>query len=101
MTKIFLVSALIIVLFKISLDISFESDKNYDMYYNVLSILIFYIYIFLTEMPIPIVIILVEGDLHSIQHVMEATSMGIPVIIIKGSGKAADVIIDYLERSAI
>ena len=49
-------------------------------------------------MPIPVVIILLEGDVKSIEQVMEATSKGIPVIIIKGSGKAADIILDYLDR---
>lgn len=53
---------------------------------------------FLIDMPIPMAIILLEGDLDSIKYVKEATKKGIPVIIIKGSGKAADIILDYLER---
>nr|XP_022332495.1 transient receptor potential cation channel subfamily M member 2-like [Crassostrea virginica] len=49
------------------------------------------------EMPIPVVIILLEGDVDSIEQVMEATRKGIPVIIIKGSGKAADIILNNLD----
>ena len=49
-------------------------------------------------MPIPVVIILLEGDVDSIEQVMEATRKGIPVIIIKGSGKAADIILNNLDR---
>ncbi|XP_078341129.1 transient receptor potential cation channel subfamily M member 2-like isoform X1 [Crassostrea virginica] len=52
------------------------------------------------DMPIPIAIILLEGDLDSIKYVKEATNKGIPVIIIKGSGKAADIILDYLESGS-
>ena len=53
---------------------------------------------FSVEMPIPVVIILLEGDVDSIEQVMEATRKGIPVIIIKGSGKAADIILNNLDR---
>ena len=42
--------------------------------------------------------ILLEGNLKSIEQVQAAVSKGIPVIIIKGSGNAADTIFDYFER---
>ena len=42
--------------------------------------------------------ILLEGNLKSIKQVQAAASIGIPVIIIKGSGNAADTIFDYFER---
>ncbi|XP_061190174.1 uncharacterized protein LOC133198035 [Saccostrea echinata] len=48
-------------------------------------------------MHVPIVIILVEGGLDDIKHVAEAVHSKVPVIVIKGSGKAADITLDYLE----
>ncbi|XP_062594023.1 transient receptor potential cation channel subfamily M member 2-like [Saccostrea cucullata] len=46
-------------------------------------------------MHIPIVIILVEGGLDDIKHAADAVHEKVPVIVIKGSGKAADIILDY------
>ncbi|XP_061170922.1 transient receptor potential cation channel subfamily M member 2-like [Saccostrea echinata] len=48
-------------------------------------------------MHIPIVIILLEGDVDDIKHVAEAVHKNVPVIVIKGSGKAADIILDFLK----
>lgn len=49
-------------------------------------------------MPVPIAIIVCEGDLKTIGHISEALQNTFPVIIIKGSGKAADLVSDYLEK---
>ncbi|KAJ8314193.1 hypothetical protein KUTeg_008754 [Tegillarca granosa] len=45
---------------------------------------------------VPVVLVLAEGDMTSIHHVLEAVKIDTIVYIIKGSGKAADVIADYL-----
>lgn len=49
-------------------------------------------------MPVPIAIIVCEGDIQTIHHVSELIINKIPVIIMKGSGKAADLILDVLEK---
>lgn len=50
------------------------------------------------EMPIPVAIIVCEGDLKTIVHIAKALQENIPVIIMKGSGKAADLVLDYIEK---
>ncbi|XP_056002346.1 transient receptor potential cation channel subfamily M member 2-like isoform X2 [Ostrea edulis] len=50
------------------------------------------------RMPVPIAIIVCEGDIETIAHISGALEMKLPVIIIKGSGKAADLILDYMEN---
>ncbi|VDI26863.1 Hypothetical predicted protein [Mytilus galloprovincialis] len=45
---------------------------------------------------IPVIVIVAEGDIKTIRHVDQILQQGIPVVIIKGSGKAADVISEYL-----
>lgn len=47
---------------------------------------------------IPIAIIVCEGDIETISHISKALRMQLPVIIMKGSGKAADVVLEYLEN---
>ena len=49
-------------------------------------------------MPVPIAIIVCEGDLETITHTAGALQNKLPVIIMKGSGKAADLILDYFEK---
>lgn len=49
-------------------------------------------------MPVPIAIIVCEGDMKTIAHVSYSLENKLPVIIIKGSGKAADLILDFLEK---
>nr|XP_022311634.1 transient receptor potential cation channel subfamily M member 1-like [Crassostrea virginica] len=51
------------------------------------------------RMPVPIAIIVCEGDIDTIAHTASALQNKLPVIIMKGSGKAADLILDYLEQS--
>lgn len=50
------------------------------------------------EMPVPIAIIVCEGDLKTVVHIAEALKKNLPVIIMKGSGKAADLVLDYLDK---
>lgn len=49
-------------------------------------------------MPIPIVIIMCEGDIGTISHISKALQNKLPVVIMKGSGKAADLVLDFLEK---
>lgn len=49
-------------------------------------------------MPVPIAIIVCEGNIETIAHISEALGNNIAVIIIKGSGKAADLVSDYLDK---
>jgi len=43
-------------------------------------------------MKLPEVLMVVEGDLETIDHVYRAVEHDIPVVLIKGSGMAADLI---------
>lgn len=49
-------------------------------------------------MPVPIAIIVCEGNIETIAHISEALGKNIPVIIIRRSGKAADLVSDYLDK---
>lgn len=49
-------------------------------------------------MPVPIAIIVSEGDIETIAHISKALQHKLPVIIMKGSGMAADLVVDYLEK---
>nr|XP_022312126.1 transient receptor potential cation channel subfamily M member 8-like [Crassostrea virginica] len=51
------------------------------------------------KVPTPIAIIVCEGGLQTVAHTAEALQHRLPVIIMKGSGKAADLILVYLEKS--
>nr|XP_034329613.1 transient receptor potential cation channel subfamily M member-like 2 isoform X2 [Crassostrea gigas] len=51
-----------------------------------------------SKMPIPIAIFLCEGDIDDIVHVDKALKHKLPVIVMKGSGKAADLVSAYLEN---
>ncbi|XP_062589311.1 transient receptor potential cation channel subfamily M member-like 2 [Saccostrea cucullata] len=51
------------------------------------------------KMPVPIAILVCEGDIETIAHTAGALINKLPVIIMKGSGKAADLILDYLENN--
>ncbi|XP_061190896.1 transient receptor potential cation channel subfamily M member 8-like [Saccostrea echinata] len=51
------------------------------------------------KMPVPIAIIVCEGDIETVAHTAGALENKLPVIIMKGSGKAADLILDYLENN--
>lgn len=49
-------------------------------------------------MPVPTVVIVCEGDIQTISHISKALRNRLPVIIMKGSGKAADLVLDYLHQ---
>lgn len=49
-------------------------------------------------MPVPIAVIVCEGDFETISHISAALENKLPVIIMKGSGKAADLVFDFLEK---
>ena len=49
-------------------------------------------------MPVPIAIIVCEGDIDTIAHIAGTLQNKLPVIVMKGSGKAANLIVDYLEK---
>lgn len=49
-------------------------------------------------MPVPMAIIVCEGNIETIAHISEALGNNLAVIIIKGSGKAADLVSDYLDK---
>lgn len=51
-------------------------------------------------MPVPIAIILCEGDIETIAHIAAALENKLPVIIMKGSGKAADLVFDFIEKES-
>lgn len=51
----------------------------------------------IVEIPIPVAIIMCEGDLQTIARISNALKKNLPVIIMKGSGKAADLTLGYLE----
>lgn len=53
------------------------------------------------KMPVPIAIIVCEGDTETISHIAKALEKNLPIIIMKGSGKAADLVLDYLETQVI
>lgn len=52
-------------------------------------------------MPVPIAIIVCEGDLETIAHISKALEKKLPVIIMKGSGMAADLVLDYLDNPKV
>ncbi|XP_052062045.1 uncharacterized protein LOC127702076 isoform X3 [Mytilus californianus] len=50
------------------------------------------------EMKVPVLLVVVEGDTRTIHQVKAAVKKNIPVLLIKGSGNAADLISDYLNE---
>lgn len=51
------------------------------------------------KITVPVAIIVCEGDLKTIAKIAYALKETLPVIIMKGSGKAADLTLDYLEKT--
>lgn len=51
-------------------------------------------------MLVPVIMVVVEGDVHTLEQVCEAVKNGIPVTLIKGSGKAADLIANYIDSES-
>lgn len=68
------------------------------LFISIFELCCFFIYMWIVvEMPVPIAIIVCEGDLKTIVHIAKALKENITVIIMKGSGKAADLVLDYIE----
>ncbi|CAC5413892.1 unnamed protein product [Mytilus coruscus] len=55
----------------------------------------------LINMRVPVLVIAVEGDISTIHQIHSAVVRKVPVLLMKGSGKAVDFIIDYLEESRL
>lgn len=49
-------------------------------------------------MPVPIVILVCGGDIETIIHISKALKNNTPVIIMKGSGMAADLVADFIKN---
>lgn len=49
-------------------------------------------------MPVPIAIIVCEGDINTITEITQSLEHKLPVIIMKGSGKAADLVLDFIDK---
>lgn len=49
-------------------------------------------------MPVPIAILVCGGDIETIHHITNALKNKLPVIIIKGSGKATDFVLQSIAR---
>lgn len=45
-------------------------------------------------MPVPVAVVVCEGDIETVVHISKALESKLPVIIIKGSGAAADIVVD-------
>lgn len=52
----------------------------------------------IVEITVLVAIIVCEGDLKTIAKISYALKKKLPVIIMKGSGKAADLTLDYIEK---
>ncbi|XP_076112012.1 transient receptor potential cation channel subfamily M member-like 2 isoform X2 [Mytilus galloprovincialis] len=50
------------------------------------------------EMKVPVLLLVVEGDMRTVHQVKATVKKNIPVLLIKGSGNAADLISNYLDE---
>ncbi|CAC5389678.1 unnamed protein product [Mytilus coruscus] len=50
------------------------------------------------EMKVPVLLVVVEGDMRTVHQVKTTVKKNIPVLLIKGSGNAADLISNYLDE---
>ncbi|XP_063431696.1 transient receptor potential cation channel subfamily M member 2-like [Mytilus trossulus] len=53
------------------------------------------------EWNVPVLTIVAEGDLDTIEAVNQVLKQDLPILIIKGSGKAADFIAEFIEKDTI
>ncbi|VDI47404.1 Hypothetical predicted protein, partial [Mytilus galloprovincialis] len=53
------------------------------------------------EWNVPVLTIVAEGDLDTIEAVKEVLKKDLPILIIKGSGKASDFIAEFIENDTI
>ena len=49
-------------------------------------------------MRLPLVVVVVEGDMETLDHASALLKKGIPIIVVKGSGKAADFIANCMDE---
>ena len=49
-------------------------------------------------MRLPVIVIVVEGDMETLEHAATLVQKGIPIIVVKGTGKAADFIANCIEE---
>ena len=57
-----------------------------------------YPHISFTVMRVPVLTIVAEGDLDTIETVHQVLKKHLPVLVLKGSGKAADFIANFMEE---
>ena len=50
------------------------------------------------EIKVPVLVIVIEGDLSTLDVVVEVLEKRIPVLILQGSGKAADLIAECMSQ---
>ncbi|XP_076102526.1 transient receptor potential cation channel subfamily M member 2-like isoform X1 [Mytilus galloprovincialis] len=50
------------------------------------------------KIKIPVLVIVAEGDLSTLDQVVKVLKRGIPVLVLKGSGKAADLIAECIDN---
>lgn len=55
-------------------------------------------FIILVMWHVPVLTIVAEGDLDTIECVHQLLKQDLPVLILKGTGKAADFIADFIEE---
>ena len=54
--------------------------------------------LYFEEMRLPLVVVVVEGDMKTLEHASTIVKKGIPIIVVKGTGKAADFIANCMEE---
>lgn len=52
----------------------------------------------LPSVDIPLVLIVVEGGFNTLKHVQQAIANNCPVVVIDGSGRAADLISKAVDK---
>ncbi|CAC5398362.1 unnamed protein product [Mytilus coruscus] len=52
------------------------------------------------NMRVPVVIIAVEGDVSTIHQIKSCIQRNVPVLLVKGSGKAVDFIIEFIKETS-
>lgn len=51
-------------------------------------------------MRVPVVIIAVEGDVTTVHQILSSIQRKVPVLLVKGSGKAVDCIIEFIKETS-
>ncbi|XP_076101184.1 transient receptor potential cation channel subfamily M member 2-like [Mytilus galloprovincialis] len=89
-------------------DIRMEKKRSYaEFHASVLKDIIKHKIYFMTledkalEWNVPVLTIVAEGDLDTIEAVKEVLKKDLPILIIKGSGKASDFIAEFIENDTI